>query len=105
MSSLKLDPIGMKLLHSCYMCCSKRGYSLNNVNDNFDFTSVITRGRRDHIFLEEKSFICLFKVQSLVSWSSFPPSYFPECFCFEKEMDFQVENGVLCSTQSCGRGV
>lgn len=26
-------------------------------------------------------------------WSSFPLSYFPEHFCFEKEMDFQVESG------------
>lgn len=25
-------------------------------------------------------------------WSSFPLSYFPEHFCFEKEMDFQVES-------------
>lgn len=26
-------------------------------------------------------------------WNSFPPRYFPEYFCFEKEMDFQLENG------------
>jgi len=49
MSSLKLDPIGVKLVHSCHLCCSKRDYFLNNVNDNFDLTSVITRGRRDRI--------------------------------------------------------
>lgn len=42
MSSLRLDPTGTKLVHNCHLCCFKRDYFLNNANDNFDFTSIIT---------------------------------------------------------------